>query len=503
MNAPASSPSSAPATLSAGEHGRHILRVESNLLGFPFFALSTKGLARRKYLQVTGTKYLPGGERRDFSLTVSRSATRYYPGPLARKIHYALTDILQDRAAGAGDLLTSPVAFSWRNLHERMEVAYHGATSIQRAKDALFDTVGATVFTDSAFMQRSGDSRAAMPTRETGYHLYDRCVFINDPLATGGVSDKNAVWLADWYLANLNALMTAPIDYHRWLRMNHASPLASRLYEFLLVKFRRDIPFLQINYPYFVSFLPATAHPYRAQAMRQLEEPFRVAREHDVLADVAWGKSVDGQLQLKLWPGRAVTERASAGRETQAEDFDRLTVFEGANDESGESELVRRYHALRFDRSAHRPAAAELGYARELLATYNDKLLHRVLPRVADAMRERFPDGRLLGAARPYFEEVLSAAQRSESRRQVEAEAAQANEQHDEAAEAAKRARRVEEAKLRALWAGLDRNEQERLYRLAIEHANSEFQRTRLSRRRDLRRPPREVLLEIDRRGAA
>ena len=499
MDAPASS----TARSSASEHGRHILRVESNLLGFPFFALSTKGLSRRKYLQVTGTKYLPGGERRDFSLTVSRSATRYYPGPLARKIHYALTDLLQDRAAGASDQLASPVSFTWRNLHERMEVAYHGATSIQRAKDALFDTVGATIFTDSAFMQRSGESRAAMPTRETGYHLYDRCVFINDPLPAGGASDKNAVWLADWYLANLNALMTAPIDYGRWLRMNHASPLASRLYEFLVVKFRRDIPFLQINYPYFVSFLPATAHPYRALAMRQLAEPFQLARQHDVLADVEWGESVDGQLQLKLFPGPAVVDRGGATREMPAEEFDRLTVFEGENDESAESELVRRYHSLRFDRSGHRPTTAELAYARELLATYNDTLLQRLLPRVADAMRDHFPSGKLLVAARPYVEEVIAGAQQAETRRQAESELAKKSEQHDREAAVAKQARHAEEAKLRAVWSKLDRGKQERLYQSAIDNANSEFQRTRLARRKDLSRPPREVLLEIDRSQAA
>lgn len=473
--------------------------MESNLLGFPFFALQTKGLARRKFIQVTGSKYLPDGGRRDFSLTVSRSSTRFYPGPLARKIHYALSDLLQDRSLGVdSERLESPAVFTWRNLHERMEVSYHGSTSIQRAKDAIFDTVGATVFTDYAFMQRSGDDRAAMPARETGYHLYDKCVFINDPLPGGGTADKNAVYLADWYLGNLNAFMTAPIDYGRWLRLNHESPLASRLYEFFMVKFRRDIPYLQINYPYFVSFLPAKAHAYRADAMRQLEEPFRVAREHGVLADVEWTKSRDGQLQLKLWAGDAITQRDLPPNDAADEnDFDRLTVFEGENDESPESELVRRYHSLRFDRSNHKPTTAELSYAKELLTTYNPALLGRLLPKLADTVRSEFAAGKLFNAARPYLEETLAHQQRHEQRREAEAIAdADLREQLDRV-EQQKRERQAKLAKSRAVWDQLDRTEQQRCYDQAIENANSEFLRVRLSRRRDLKNPPKEVLAQV------
>lgn len=62
----------------ARQTARQILRMESNLLGFPFFALQTKGLAKRKFIQVTGSKYLPNGGRRDFSLTISRSSTRSF-----------------------------------------------------------------------------------------------------------------------------------------------------------------------------------------------------------------------------------------------------------------------------------------------------------------------------------------------------------------------------------------------------------------------------------------
>lgn len=475
--------------------------MESNLLGFPLFALHTKGLAKRKYTQVTGSKYLPDGSRRDFSLTISRNANRFYPGPLARKIHYALNDILQQPAAGKGSSrLEGPAVFTWRNLHDRMEVAYHGTTSIQRCKDAILDTVGATIFTDYAFMQRGSEARVAMPTRETGYHVYEKCIFINDPAPGGGTSDKNAVWMADWYLANLNAFMTAPIDYGRWLRMNHQSPLASRIYEFATVKFNRSIPYLQINYPYFVSFLPATAHTYLADAQRQLEAPFEVARKHDVIADVEWSTSRDGQIQLRLHPGSAIRDRLSQRRKAVDQvdgDFDRLTVFEARNDESPESELVRRFHSLRFDRSNHRPTTAELRYARELLATFNPTMIQRLLPRIADTVREEFPDGKLLNAARPYVEELVTHEQQRAAKRVEDDQAARRHQKEEEQTSANKMQRKADEAKLRAAWQALPDSERRRLYEAAIAAANSEFQRLRLRRRQYLKNPPREVLQQL------
>jgi hypothetical protein len=477
--------------------------MESNLLGFPLFALHTKGLAKRKYIQVTGSKYLPDGSRRDFSLTISRSAQRLYPGPLARKIHYALNDILQQPAVGKDtSRLEGPAVFTWRNLHDRMQVSYHGTTSIQRCKDAIFDTVGATIFTDYAFMQRASDARVAMPARETGYHVYEKCMFINDPLPGGGTSDKNAVWLADWYLANLNAFMTAPIDYSRWLRMNHESPLASRIYEFATVKFNRSIPFLQINYPYFVSFLPATAHTYLADAQRQLEAPFEIARLHDVIADVEWSTSRDGQIQLRLHPGSAIRGRAGPRRQTEVPgdeaDFDRLTVFEAHNDESSESELVRRFHSLRFDRSNHRPIAAELSYARELLTTFNPALLHRLLPKIADTVREQFPSGKLLNAARPYVEELIAQQHRQATTREKAAEDTLRLQDVEQQTTKDKQQRKTDEANLRAAWRTLPHDQQQRHYDAAIAAANSEFQRLRLRRRQDFKNPPREVLQQLE-----
>ena len=65
----------------------------------------------------------------------------------------------------------------------------------------------------------------------------------------GSVADANAVWLSSWYLENLNALYSGPVDYSLWRGLNAHSPIASRLYEFLFFKFYGGRDLLRFNYP--------------------------------------------------------------------------------------------------------------------------------------------------------------------------------------------------------------------------------------------------------------
>src|ERR1035437_10576188 len=155
-----------------------------------------------------------------------------------------------------------------------MNVAYSGSTTITRLKDALYSTLGAMI--KSSYALKHGPSRESLPTRERGYSLYTECLFTNDPLSDGTVADQNYVTLADWYLANLNALYAAPIDYALWNRLNDASPLASRLYEFLLFSFSAGIDTFTINYPKLCQFLPAKVELYPSQAKEQLDPAFRL-----------------------------------------------------------------------------------------------------------------------------------------------------------------------------------------------------------------------------------
>src|SRR5438445_5951803 len=88
----------------AAQRPGSLVKAEANLLRFPLFALSTKGLKTLDGIECRGT-VRRGGTAHTFSLRVSRNTASLYPGPLARRVHFALLGIATER----GLPLTNPV----------------------------------------------------------------------------------------------------------------------------------------------------------------------------------------------------------------------------------------------------------------------------------------------------------------------------------------------------------------------------------------------------------
>jgi hypothetical protein len=469
----------------AGESvGRDIIQVEANLLCFPFFALAKRDRAERLAIEVFGTRMREGTSQR-FSLRVSRNVDYPYPGPLSRKVHFAFLDLLADRPRP----LENPVTWKWRDLHNRIGIEYAGRTSIASMKQAIHSTAAVYITTTCGLIVKRGDDKSPLPERETGYHLYDKVVFVNDVLPDGRVSDQNAVWLSDWYLANLNELYSGPVNYDLWKRLDAAHQIASRLYEFLLFKCSRKVPLLRINYPYLASFLPVRIEPCLSKAKEQLEPALRTLGTFHVLKRVEWTRSQTGQMQLLLHPGPAlsrnfapITERDPVPRDIL--EFSDLHVVEVLHEQSKEQQLVCRYHALRFNRSRYTPTPAELDFARDKLAVYNEELLNLLLPKITEAMEREFPKGKYFSAAGPYIDEILAehlTSQAERRRRQEEDRLAHAKEHQ---VDQAKEARKEYDKKLIALFESLSSAAKEKIWQEAIAAAPSKFDRDQLHRAR-------------------
>jgi hypothetical protein len=54
-------------------------------------------------------------------------------------------------------------------------------------------------------------------TQDEGLHLYERFAFIGSELPDGSIAEANFLWLSSWYLDNLNAMFTAPLDLEQLL----------------------------------------------------------------------------------------------------------------------------------------------------------------------------------------------------------------------------------------------------------------------------------------------
>lgn len=72
------------------------------------------------------------------------------------------------------------------------------------------------------------------------------------------------------YLQNLNALFTAPLDYHLWRLLDAQSPIASQLYEFLFLNFYSGRLVMRINYETLAQFLPVRFKQYFSDAKQQM-----------------------------------------------------------------------------------------------------------------------------------------------------------------------------------------------------------------------------------------
>ena len=84
----------------------------------------------------------------------------------------------------------------------------------------------------------------------------------------------------------------SPSNRSRFL--DKRSPIASRLYEWLLLNFYSGTPQLRINYETLAQFLPVRPARYLSPTKKQLDPAFRLLATVDALRDVTWTPSKTG-----------------------------------------------------------------------------------------------------------------------------------------------------------------------------------------------------------------
>ena len=283
-----------------------LIAVEANLLRLPLFALHTKGLKSLDGIECRG-RVTRDEQVHAFTFRATRSSGLLYPGPLARSIHLAFLSFITD----AGLPFRNPLTWSWRELCRRMRVSY-GGQMVQHLKGAIRSTAALFLWSEYALYDKT--QTAPLHTQHDGLHLYDRVMFAGSTLPDGTVAERNELWLSSWYLENLNALFTAPLDYDLWRFLDAQSSVSSRLYELLLLNFDTAIPVLRMNYGTLVQFLPLRPAAYLSLAKRQLEPAFQLLAESRIVHAVEWTDAKSDLAQLGLSPRRP----SSPGGRTRA-----------------------------------------------------------------------------------------------------------------------------------------------------------------------------------------
>jgi hypothetical protein len=429
------------------------VRVEANFLRLPLFALDNKHMRTMDGIRCEGT-FRRSGKTFAFTYVATRNARTLYPGPVARSAHFAILSFATER----GLPVRNPIVFTWRELCARMNIRSSGKT-IRELKEAMLATKGLMIESQHALYAKAEDKpldTADEVDRVVG--LYDELEFFGTKRQDGTEADVNAVWLSRWYLENLNALYSGPLDYDLWRRLNDRSPIASRLYEFLFFKFYGGREILRFNYPNLVKFIPARTERYASDAKKQLNPAFALLQDAGILRRTDWVESRGGAPQVLLSRGGlldATGQEQSAGYDVGEEDF----VLRQIEDlRLPEWQVVADFHQ-RWGHENYRPSKAELELARELIAKYGTEQLRELIPPVVKRMQAKWPEAKTFVAVGRYIDDV--AGEYRHRQRLLDLERQEVERQRQEREAEAKRA--ADRATLKILWEGLPAAEQEEI----------------------------------------
>lgn len=448
----------------------HFVRAEANLLRLPLFALHTKRLKTLDGIECSG-RITRNGETHQFRFRATRNTAGLYPGPQARAVHLAFLSIITEQ----GMPLHNPITWGWRDLCRRMKIEYGGHT-VHQLKDAILSTAGLLIHSEYALYSKTDGQPIC--TREDALHLYERVAFIGSQLPDGSAAETNHLWLSEWYVNNLNAMFTAPLDYALWQFLNENSPIASRLYEFLLVNFYSAAPVLRINYETLTRFLPIRPEHYRSDARRQLEPAFELLKSTGILSAVAWADSKEGLAQLHLYRGRLLAAAPEHDRTdlpfTDEEFAGGIEVKELRNLRPPEADLVTDFYRLWTGNDNYHPTKKEKEQAAQLIAEHGQVTAKALIPLVVKHLRQQWPDAKSFGAILKYLPEAVQEhnhlQKQAERRRQEQLRDKQEREQTDQKSK--------QRAKWKVVWDTLSQETQEAIRRDVVhEHSRMSLEK--------------------------
>ena len=415
----------------ADDAKKQILKAEATLLRLPVFALAVKGSAildgfEYRYSRRKGDRTVESVVRTE------RDEKLPYPGPLARRVHLAILALAADR----GFPCDNPITWTWRELCRKMGLPNSGRR-VGELKAAIRATWGLKIHGLDATDDR---------TQESWRRLYVEMEFQNETRADGTSVNANRLWLAPWYLASLNKLHAAPLDYDLWKRLEQVGPLASRLYEYLVPAFyKRDA--LEFAYDRLAAALPVVAESRRSHAIRQFAAALGALRAEGIISDFTWdAMKGTGRPKLVVTRGILLTPKVADGPADGKADRRSPTDSATADVAGGPLRLAGEFYRL-LGRVVH-PLKSDLAIARDLIARHGLERALEVLPDAVRRLRARFRNAETMGALVRYFDEAVADADRK--RQEEQARAA------EQARHAAERTRTSsDEEKRREVWAAL------------------------------------------------
>ncbi|MEA3295971.1 MAG: replication initiator protein A [Patescibacteria group bacterium] len=287
-----------------------IINSEVNLLVFPFFSLSTKGL-KNKTTTVYQEIIKKGNQEITLLWKVSSNSEYGYPGPFDRKVQQAISEILSEILKKEGEIKNPIPLGSLYNICKRMGISESAGENYRMIKKALERIRATTIKSVGTFYSKEGKQWV-----DDNFSLYDRIVFKGKELPENEIADDNYLFLGSWYLQNLNSFYIKPIDYNYLQSLK--SKIASRLYEILGVKFyglrNKREKFICYRYSKLCQLLPVTPHEYISLAKQQLDPGNNELRDSDFILKYEWRENGNNDWLIYYWPGERAKKEMKKGK---------------------------------------------------------------------------------------------------------------------------------------------------------------------------------------------
>jgi len=281
-----------------------IINSEVNLLVFPFFSLSTKGL-KNKTTTIYREIIKKGNQEINLLWKVSSNSEYGYPGPFDRKVQQAISEILSEILKKEGEIKNPIPLGSLYNICRRMGISESAGENYRMIKKTLERIRATTIKSVGTFYSKEGKQWV-----DDNFSLYDRIVFKGKELPNNEIADNNYLFLGSWYLQNLNSFYIKPIDYNYLQSLK--SKIASRLYEILGVKFyglrNKKQSFICYKYSKLCQLLPVTPHEYISLAKQQLNPGNNELRDTGFISKYDWSENGNKDWLIYYWPGERAKE---------------------------------------------------------------------------------------------------------------------------------------------------------------------------------------------------
>lgn len=255
-----------------------LIRAELCSLQLPLFALKTKGLQKVTGFDSEGTLNLGTMQKKYGFYTLYKNHN--VPGILSYSLHTAFLSMVAEK----GFPFVNPITWRWRDLCDRLSLSCSGRI-LQQLKHAILATLGIQIFSSQALY---ASNEKGLVLLDGQFAIYEKVKFASPQSKLPQANSPSALWLSEWYVSNLNTGLMISLDYDIWRRLNKKSPIASRLYELLLVNSHNFEKELAVSYGRLVEILPIRRERYFSDAKKQLKLAFAALLEAGLIGTVEW-----------------------------------------------------------------------------------------------------------------------------------------------------------------------------------------------------------------------